>query len=77
MNDIIKFIIGRPIEGISLNGYEYLLDPDGHELLFDTVDEAKKLLSDNGVEGDELEDCYVYQKVKMVGKVLVAMEETE
>lgn len=75
MREPIKFIIGRPIEGISLNGLEYLLGTDGHELLFDTVDEAKKLLSDNGVEGDELEDCYVYQKVKMVGKVLVAMED--
>ena len=30
-------LVGRPIKGISLNGIEYLLDLDGDELVFETI----------------------------------------
>ena len=69
-----KIIVGRPINGISLNGLEYMLDPDGNEVLFDSIDDAKQMLMDNGIEGNDLEDCFVYKKVKMMGTVLVAVD---
>ena len=73
MNDT-KIIVGRPIEGISLNGLEYLLDPEGDELLFNSIGDAKQMLSDNGIGEADLEECFVYEKVKMIGNILVKME---
>ena len=55
-------VIGRPIEGISLNGLEYALDEHGGYIHFETIDEAKQFLRDNGVEDeDDLEDCFMYK----------------
>ena len=41
----MNYIIGRPINGISLNGYEYLHNEDLQLLTFDTKDDALDLLS--------------------------------
>lgn len=42
-------VIGRPINGITLNPLEFLLDDDGNERLFDSLEEAMKFLLDQGV----------------------------
>jgi len=41
----MNYIIGRPINGISLNGYEYLHNEDLQLLTFDTKDDALDFLS--------------------------------
>jgi|TARA_R100000501_G_C2603240_1_gene99760 hypothetical protein len=61
-------IIGKPINGISLNGYEYLLDDAGEPKEFKSKTEAKKYLATMGVEGDDLEDCFVYQSLNKKGE---------
>lgn len=33
----MRYIIGRPIEGVTLNGNEYVLDNDGNEMIFDSL----------------------------------------
>jgi len=40
----MKFVIERPIDGISLNGNETAHDEDGNILLFDTEEDAKEFL---------------------------------
>ena len=43
------YVIGRPIEGICINGREYVLDDKGDVLKFKTEIAAKMFLIDNGV----------------------------
>lgn len=50
-----KVIIGRPINGISLNGLEYVLDEEGEVRYFDGADEAKQFLLDSGFSEKDLE----------------------
>lgn len=40
-----SFIIGRHIEGVSLNGLEYLLTEDGEYMEFPSIDDAKRFLA--------------------------------
>ena len=47
-------VIGRPINGISINGYEYLLNDNGHLKKFDDVPAAKKELLEAGEVEDNL-----------------------
>lgn len=47
--------IGRYIEGISLNGLEYVLDDDGAIELFDSEDEAISFLHDNNFTDKDIE----------------------
>lgn len=56
MNLIPLVAIGRPIEGVSLNGLEYALDDSGDVYAFTGVDSAKKFLTDNGVAEDDLDE---------------------
>lgn len=49
------YVIGRPINGISINGLEYVLDDDGNEIIFDSIDDAKSFLSGCGIDDDEIE----------------------
>ena len=59
--------IGRPIEGISLNGNEWLLNDDDTLMEFDSIKKAKEFLVENGADpGDTLEDCFVYKNVNEV-----------
>lgn len=46
-------IIGRPINGISINGLEYLLDCEDEVMIFDSEEDAKKYLSDQTGYTDE------------------------
>lgn len=49
-------MIGRHIEGITLNPLEYALkERDGEPLLFKDVDEAKEFLMDAGCTKEQLE----------------------
>jgi hypothetical protein len=58
----MSVLIGRHEEGITLNPLEYLLDaPNGKVLEFDTKDQAKDYLRQQGIKDeDDLEDCFVY-----------------
>ena len=52
----MAYVIGRPINGICLNGREYVLDDNDKVLKFTTEEEAKKYLKDNGVTEEIIED---------------------
>ncbi|WP_336932078.1 hypothetical protein [Acinetobacter bereziniae] len=47
--------VGRPINGISINGLEYLLDDDGNIRLFSDENEAKDWLTSQGFSMDEID----------------------
>jgi hypothetical protein len=42
----MKITISRPVNGISLNGDEYLMDAGGNAMTFDTVRGAVNFLAD-------------------------------
>ena len=42
-------VVGRPINGISQNGLEYLLDEDGEIEIFPSLEEAHQVLVNCGV----------------------------
>jgi len=59
----MAIVIGRPIEGVSINGLEFLLTEDGStEREFGSVAEAKQFLRDAGetLSDEEMEDCYMF-----------------
>jgi len=52
----MRYAIGRPIEGITLNGNEYVLDDEGELMTFDSEEDALDFLkacgfTDNDIEG--------------------------
>lgn len=49
-----KIIVGRHIEIIALNDLEYLLDGNGCELEFDSIEEAKEYLVEMGMSEEEM-----------------------
>lgn len=51
-----KIIIGRPINGISLNGNEYILDENEEVKVFDSQEDAKEFLIKAGYSKEELQD---------------------
>ena len=54
-------IVGRPIEGIGINGDEYLLDDDGAELVFNTEAQAREfLIEKGGYTAENVDDCVNY-----------------
>lgn len=57
-----KVIVGRPINGISLNGLEYILDDEGEIRYFDSVEEAKALLREHGYSEDDFDDYLVFKE---------------
>ena len=58
----MRIVIGRPINGIPLNGLEYLYDKNGDMIHFESKEKAKDFLLNNGIENkDDLEDCFVYK----------------
>lgn len=69
-------IIGRYINGVSLNGLEYLLNPDGTEVRFKSVDQAKQYLLDNGVSEADVDECFVFQELRSMGRKMVAVDIT-
>ena len=58
-------IIGRPIEGISLNGLEYLMNEDNTDYkYFDNKESAMAFLRENmdePVTDMELEDSFIFE----------------
>ncbi len=49
------FVIGRPVEGIPLNGNEYVLDAEGYAKTFDSIEDAKSFLRANGITEEDVE----------------------
>jgi len=47
-------IIGRHIDGITINPLEYLLDDSGDEMEFDNEESAKRFLREQGFTDDEI-----------------------
>ena len=47
--------VGRPINGISINGLEWLLNDEGTDMLFKTEEEAKVFLKLHGYTDDCME----------------------
>jgi hypothetical protein len=50
-------IIGRAINGISINGNEYLLDEKNNVKRFESVQKAEEFLKDMGFTSQEIEEC--------------------
>ncbi|RLI66815.1 MAG: hypothetical protein DRO67_00130 [Candidatus Asgardarchaeum californiense] len=71
-----KYAIGRYVSGRKTT-IEYLVDPLGETVLFNSKDHAVKFLTDNGDSYEEATDpgLYIFQKVKKLGKMLVIVEE--
>jgi hypothetical protein len=56
--------IGRPINGVTLNGLEHLLDENGHEMRFTDEAAASKFLKEKGYTDDMLEnDGIVFSEI--------------
>jgi hypothetical protein len=58
-----KILIGRAINGISINGLEYVLDDLGKPREFENINQAKMFLKANGFEflsDEELEDAFTF-----------------
>lgn len=51
-----QILIGKPINGISINGLEYVLDDDGNVMKFTCVAKAKEYLEANGISEDEADE---------------------
>lgn len=55
----MRYAIGRPIEGVTLNGNEYVLDGDGKLMTFDSEADALDFLkacgfTDNDIKGQDV-----------------------
>jgi len=50
-----KFVIGRPINGITINGREFVCDENNKLMLFDSKDLALAFLKENGIDNPEAE----------------------
>lgn len=51
-----EVIVGRPIEGVTINGLEYLLDDEGEVMVFEDRPKAVLFLRKNGVTYEEMND---------------------
>lgn len=54
-SNVRKYVIGRPINDISINGLEYVTDDNGEEMIFDSIEDAKEFLDSHGIEEEEIE----------------------
>jgi hypothetical protein len=52
----MSIIVGRPINGISINGLEYLLNDDNSEMTFNSIDEATQFLNENGISQECIDE---------------------
>ena len=56
--------VGRPINGISLNGLEFLLESEGGNIkLFDTYEAAESFLRDAGFDDEDLDWIVIREHV--------------
>lgn len=51
-----KVVICRPINGISINGKEYVVDDDDELVVFETESDARLFLIACGIGDQEIED---------------------
>lgn len=56
MNENVKCVISRKVEGICLNENEYILNDDGSVRIFENKIVATKFLTDSGLTDDDIED---------------------
>jgi hypothetical protein len=58
--------VGRAINGIGLNGREWLLNEDNSLMKFKDKEEAKKFLRDAGVDltDEEMEDTLAFEEIE-------------
>jgi hypothetical protein len=63
MDNEKRIIIGRPVNGISINGLEYALDEHGKVKEFSDKKEAEQFLKDNGFLDKEL-DYFFYEEIE-------------
>lgn len=52
----MRYAIGRPIEGVTLNGKEYVLDDDGELMTFDSAEDALDFLKACGLTDEDIEE---------------------
>ncbi len=52
----MAWMIGRPINGIPINGNEYVCDDDGIAILFPTEEEARDFVHAHGYTDEMIED---------------------
>lgn len=50
----MSVVVGRHIDGITLNPLEYLLDDEGDLMTFDSEEQAKLYLKSQGFSDDEI-----------------------
>ena len=63
-----QFIIGRPINGVSINGLEYLLDESNEVMLFNTSDDAVTFLQNEGFSGEEINEFTILEEEERIIK---------
>jgi len=57
----MKVLIAKHINGISLNGREYVLDgPEGKPMEFESTEKAKEFLFANGGTQEDLDDGCIF-----------------
>lgn len=57
-------MIGRPINGISINGNEYACDEKGRAIVFEDENDARVFLKDNGYTDEAIEnDGIVFESI--------------
>ena len=61
-------IVGRHINGITLNDLEYLLDEDGDVMEFDNKEEAVEFLKNAGFSDDDIEWFVFLEKCPVCGE---------
>lgn len=50
------WVVSRPICGVTINGKEYLEDKQGNLMCFETKQDAKQFLFDNGYSEKDIAD---------------------
>ena len=60
--------VGRPINGISLNGLEYLLNDDGERMTFGSEEEAAAFLKAHGYTDEMIADGIVFKERNMAAE---------
>ncbi len=49
-----RIAVGRPINGITINGLEYLLDDEGDLMTFESEQKAKEFLAEKGYTEEDM-----------------------
>jgi len=57
-----KFVIGRAINGISINGREFVCDEKNEPMLFESYAAAETFLKENGIDNPEEEGIDILEE---------------